>query len=63
MNDEDRLTVTLTAAEWNRVFALMGEQPLKVCGELVFKIRDQCMTQQRPPDLPPPPVENAHAPD
>ena len=58
MNDEDRLTVTLTAAEWNRVFALMGDVPLKVCGEMVFKIRDQCMAQQRPDRL-----EGAHAPD
>lgn len=47
MEDEDLLTVTLKAGEWNRVFMLMGEQPLKNCAELVFKIRDQCMAQQR----------------
>lgn len=46
MNDDDRLTVTLTAAEWNHALSLIGGADLERRVNLIIKIRDQCMTQQ-----------------
>ena len=61
MNDTDPLTVTLTAAEWNRAMALMGEAPFKLSADLILRIREQCMQQQAGP--PAKPNGDAERPD
>jgi len=45
----ERLTVTLTAQEWNAVLSIMAEapMPLRVSSPLVNEITRQCMQQGR----------------
>jgi hypothetical protein len=49
VTDNEPLTVTLTAGEWNRALALMGDAPFKLCADLILRIREQCMAQQQLP--------------
>ena len=48
MRGDEKLTVTLTASEWNTALALIGRAPFEVCAELIWKMREQCLAQQAP---------------
>jgi hypothetical protein len=43
MQSTDEITVTLNAAEWNQVLALLGEGPFRVVAPLITKIHDQAL--------------------
>jgi hypothetical protein len=42
MHPTQRLSVILTAQEWNNVMALLGEQPFKIAAPLIGQIQSQC---------------------
>ena len=54
MEPTDRLTVTLTAQEWNTLMTIIGEAPFKLVAPLVQQIQGQCMAQQHPRNGPVP---------
>jgi hypothetical protein len=47
MEPTDRLTVTLTAQEWNTLMTVMGEAPFKTVASLIGQIQSQCAMQDR----------------
>jgi hypothetical protein len=47
MEPTDRLTVTLTAQEWNTLMTVMGEAPFKTVAPLIGQIQSQCAMQDR----------------
>ena len=53
MEPTDRLTVTLTAQEWNSLMTLLGEAPFRVVALLIQQIQSQCMAQQGGPGAAP----------
>jgi hypothetical protein len=42
MSPEDRVPVTLTAAQWNAVLAMLAEQPYRAAFPLIQAIQQQC---------------------
>lgn len=71
MNINDRVSITLTAGEWNNVMALLAEQPFKVSAPLINQIQQQAMMstqgaqmddQPLPGDQPVPPRANGMFP-
>ena len=42
MNADDRVPVTLTAAQWNAVLAMLAEQPYRQSFPLIQAIQQQC---------------------
>jgi hypothetical protein len=49
LQPNDRLDVTLTAAEWNTVMQVLGEGPFRVVQPLIAEIQRQCQAQDQPP--------------
>jgi len=45
MQADDKISVELTAVEWNTVLGLLAEGPFRIVAPLITNIRDQAMTQ------------------
>lgn len=46
MNADDRITVTMTAQQWNVIMQMIGEQPYKVSAPFIQAIQSQCMNHE-----------------
>jgi hypothetical protein len=47
MDANDRLSVNLTAGEWNSLMTVLGEAPFRVVAPLIQQIQSQCMAQSQ----------------
>lgn len=48
MQPDDKISVELTAVEWNAVLATLAEGPFRIVAPLITRIRDQAMAQGAP---------------
>jgi len=46
MNADDMIAVTMSAAQWNSVMAMLAEQPYKVSAQFIQAIQSQCMNHE-----------------
>ena len=46
MNPDDRIPVTLTAAQWNNIMQMLGEQPYRLVAGHITSIQAQCMSHE-----------------
>jgi hypothetical protein len=63
INPETPLAVTLTAAEWNQVLAILSDAPYRTVATIIGKITEQASAAAVAAAPPAPNGKDDHAPD